>query len=105
MNIDICALFLLIVHVSFAVAQDDYNAIRNTLAHYPLAIDGKQFSDLSLVFTPDAVANYSAPLNVLTGLPMIESVLEADLRPVSTHHSYGTQLIEVYSNRTADTVT
>ncbi|KAG0652999.1 hypothetical protein D0Z07_0532 [Hyphodiscus hymeniophilus] len=90
---------------SFAVAQDAYNAIRNTLAHYPLAIDEKRFSALSLVFTPDAVANYSAPLNVLTGLPMIEDVLEADLRVVSTQHSYGTQLIEVYRDGTADTVT
>jgi hypothetical protein len=48
---------------------------------------------------------YSAPLNVLTGLPMIESVLEADLRPVSTQHSYGTQLIVVHRNETADTAT
>jgi hypothetical protein len=53
-------LFLLVLsHCSLVVSQDAYNAIRNTLAHYPLAIDGKRFSDLSLVFTPDAVANVS----------------------------------------------
>jgi hypothetical protein len=53
-------LFLLVLSYSFlVVSQDAYNAIRNTLAHYPLAIDGKQFSDLSLIFTPDAVANVS----------------------------------------------
>lgn len=53
-------LLLLSGCISFVIAQDDaYNAIRNTLAHYPLAVDGKQFSDLSLVFTPDAVANVS----------------------------------------------
>ena len=51
---------LLLCCISFVIAQDDaYNAIRNILAHYPFAIDGKQFSDLSLVFTPDAVANVS----------------------------------------------
>lgn len=54
-----CSLPLLLLCCSLIMAQDVYNAIRNTLAHYPLAIDGKQFSDLSLVFTPDAVANVS----------------------------------------------
>ena len=46
----------------------DVESIRNTLALYPLSIDGKNFDALSLVFTKDAVANYSEPLNVLTGL-------------------------------------
>lgn len=34
--------------------------IRNTLALYPLAVDGKDFGALDLVFTQDVVANYSA---------------------------------------------
>jgi hypothetical protein len=59
MKISNCIFPLVLFYCSLAVAQDAYNAIRNTLAHYPLAIDGKQFSDLSLVFTPDAVANVS----------------------------------------------
>ncbi|KAK0516333.1 hypothetical protein JMJ35_000936 [Cladonia borealis] len=53
--------------------------IRNTLSHYPLAIDGKNFPALSLVFTQDVVANYSAPLGVLTGLASVISTLEANL--------------------------
>jgi hypothetical protein len=96
---------LLLFGLSFANAQDAYNDIRNTLAHYPLALDGKRFADLSLVFTPNAVTNYSAPLNVLNGLPMIEATLEAALRLVSTQHSYGTQLIDINGDGTADTVT
>jgi hypothetical protein len=54
----------------------DYIAISNTLATYPLAIDGKDFSLLSQVFTVDVVANYSAPLNVLSGLPQVMTVLQ-----------------------------
>ena len=105
MKFQSCPLLLPLFCLSFAHAQDAYTSIRNMLAQYPLAIDGKQFENLSLVFTPNAVANYSAPLNVLTGLPMIEATLEAGLRPVSTQHSYGTQLIDVNGDGTADTVT
>ena len=73
-------------------AQDQ---IRNTLAHYPLAIDGKNFAALNLVFTADAVANYSAPLNVLNGLKAIETTLELNLRPVLSQHALSTQVIEI----------
>lgn len=74
---------------------DTQNQIRNTLAHYPLAIDGKNFDALDLVFTTDAVANYSAPLNVLVGLGQIQLVLEQSLAPVMSQHAYTTQVIEV----------
>lgn len=70
--------------------------IRNTLATYPFAIDSKNFSALSFVFHPDAVANYSEPLNVITGLPEIESTLEASLAMFAgTQHSYSTQAIRL----------
>lgn len=71
------------------------NQIRNTLAHYPLAIDGKNFAALDLVFAQDVVANYSAPLGVLTGLSSVISVLESSLSPVTTQHAFGTQVIEI----------
>ncbi|KAL3463456.1 hypothetical protein BJX64DRAFT_287474 [Aspergillus heterothallicus] len=80
-------------------------SIRQTLALYPLAIDSKNFSSLSLIFAPDAVANYSAPLGVLTGLPEIESVLNASLACVTTQHSLGTQVINVLSHEMARSVT
>ncbi|KAL8789663.1 MAG: hypothetical protein Q9195_006716 [Heterodermia aff. obscurata] len=69
--------------------------IRNTLSHYPLAIDGKNFSALSLVFTQDVVANYSAPLGVLTGLASLMSTLETSLAPVRTQHALSTEVIEI----------
>ncbi|KAJ5152659.1 uncharacterized protein N7482_009137 [Penicillium canariense] len=80
-------------------------AIRNTLAIYPFAIDGKDFDALSKVFTSDTTANYSAPLNVLTPLSTIQSTLKASLTCVTTQHLYGTQLIDVISPTVARSVT
>ncbi|KAF6226973.1 hypothetical protein HO133_008414 [Letharia lupina] len=71
------------------------NQIRETLAHYPLAIDGKNFAALDLVFTQHVVANYSEPLGVLTGLPAVVSALESSLSPVGTQHAFSTQVIEI----------
>ncbi|OBT92191.1 hypothetical protein VE01_10042 [Pseudogymnoascus verrucosus] len=80
-------------------------AIRATLALYPLAIDGKNFDSLSRIFAQNAVANYSAPLNVLTPLSTIQSVLKSSLNPVTTQHSFGTQLIDILSHDSAFSVT
>lgn len=80
-------------------------AIRQTLALYPLAIDGKNFGALDLVFATNAVANYSAPINVLTPLSTIQSGLESSLTPVTTQHAYGTQLIDILSFDSAFSVT
>lgn len=82
------------------------NQIRNTLGHYPLAIDGKNFDALDLIFTEDAVANYSAPLNVLTGLSQIQLVLQKTLEPVLSQHAYSSQVIEIEDGgETAKSVT
>lgn len=80
-------------------------AIRATLALYPLAVDGKNFDALSRIFAEDAVANYSEPLNVLTPLSTIKSSLESSLNPVTTQHAYGTQLIDILSPDSAFSVT
>ncbi|KAL4806826.1 hypothetical protein BDV18DRAFT_159995 [Aspergillus unguis] len=84
---------------------DISNTIRNTLALYPLAIDGKNFTALSSIFAPAATANYSAPLNVLAPLSGIQSALANSLACVSTQHSLGTQAIDVLSGRYARSVT
>ena len=86
-----------------AVSQEQ---IRNTMAHYPLAIDGKNFAALDLVFTQNAVANYSAPLGVLIGLPQIKAVIQQALAPVISQHALSTQVIEIEKgNRKARSVT
>jgi ketosteroid isomerase-like protein len=90
---------------SFQADPYDVEAIRNTMSHYPLAIDGKNFAALSLVFAPDAVANYTAPLGVLTPLSTIEAALGASLAPVTTQHFLGTQVIDILSPTTAFSLT
>lgn len=80
-------------------------AIRNTLALYPFCIDGKNFAALSNVFTTNAVANYSAPLNVLMPLSTIESVPSSSLACVTTQHNFGTQLINIISPYVAESIT
>ena len=81
-------------------------SIRSTLALYPLAVDGKQFSALNKVFTENARANYSAPLGVLVGLSQIESVLNSSLSQFPhTQHLYGTQIIDICSTTSAISMT
>lgn len=60
-------------------------AQQNTLVLYPFAIDGKNFAALDNIFTKDVVANYSAPLDVLTPLSTMQTALEASLASVTTH--------------------
>jgi len=74
---------------------DTVAQILNTLSLYPLAIDGKNFPALSLVFAPNVIANFSAPVGVLTPLPAVQKGLEQILAPVDSQHSYGTQIVDV----------
>ena len=71
------------------------NEIRNTLALYPLAIDGKNYDALSEVFTDDIVANYTTTLGVLTSIPAIGTGIENVIKYVTTQHQLGTQAIDV----------
>ncbi|KAJ6474882.1 hypothetical protein C8R45DRAFT_834758, partial [Mycena sanguinolenta] len=70
-----------------------------------LSIDGKNFTALALVFAADAVANYSAPLGVLTPLAIIQAVLAKRLEKITTQHAMSTQVIEVLSESEAFSVT
>lgn len=78
-------------------AAGDVAQILNTLSLYPLAVDGKDFDALSLVFTADVYTNFSAPLNVLTPLTVVKQALNQSLAPVTSQHSYGTQIVEILS--------
>lgn len=78
----------------------DTEAIRRTLALYALAIDGRSYDSLSHIFAQDVVANYSAPLGVLTGLDAIKTSLEASLTVFDrTQHLLGSQIIEICGPR------
>lgn len=74
----------------------DTESIRQTLAFYALAIDGRDFNSLPNVFTADAIANYSAPLGVLKGRDAIKTALAAALGTFTgTQHLLGTQVIDI----------
>ncbi len=80
--------------------------IRQTLALYPLAIDGKNWGALARIFDTNAYVNYSNPLGVLRGVDQIISVLSQSLSQfVSTQHLYGTQYIDVCNGFSAVSVT
>ena len=81
-----------------------FSAISNTLSRYALAIDLKNFNQLSEVFTQDVVANYSAPLGVLRGLSAVQVTLEASLAPVTSQHSLTTQTLELQGDTHASTI-
>lgn len=60
-----------------ADSPSDLEAIRKTINYYPLAIDSKDFSLLSRVFTHDVVANYGPGVGTLVGLSAVETGLQA----------------------------
>jgi hypothetical protein len=79
-------------------------SLQQTLALYPLAIDSKNFAALDQVFAPDIVANYSTGVGVLNGLPMVISVLNANLVPVLTQHDLTTFSVSELRVDSASTV-
>ncbi|PMD62218.1 uncharacterized protein K444DRAFT_661453 [Hyaloscypha bicolor E] len=95
----------LFANAPYAANPTIIEAIRATLALYPLAIDGKNFNALGQLFASNAVANYSEPLNILTSLSTIQSVLQSSLAAVTTQHAFATQLIDVLSPTSAFSVT
>ncbi|KAK6439080.1 hypothetical protein LTR95_004711 [Oleoguttula sp. CCFEE 5521] len=88
----------LVLAASAGSIAEDYNAIQNTISTYSLAIDSKDFGRLSQVFTTDIVANYSEPLNAITGLAQVQQVLQKSLAPVTTQHALSTQVIDIHGD-------
>ncbi|KAJ4987126.1 hypothetical protein SVAN01_07414 [Stagonosporopsis vannaccii] len=84
----------------------DIEDIRQTLSDYAFIIDARAFSSLASIFTPDAVANYSAPLGVLRGVSAIETTLSAALAQFpGTQHLLGTQRIRICDKDSAVSAT
>lgn len=80
--------------------------IRDTLALYALALDGRNLDVLDRVFTPDVHATYMEPLGVLRSLSELKTGLSKVLSGfTSTQHNYGTQIINITSPDTAVSVT
>jgi hypothetical protein len=80
------------------MAVDPTAEIRNVPAHYCIILDTKAYSNLSTVYTSNAVANFTTiGLGLLNGLPAIETVMNASLYGIPTQHAMTTSYICRYS--------
>ncbi|KAH7317597.1 SnoaL-like domain-containing protein [Rhexocercosporidium sp. MPI-PUGE-AT-0058] len=80
--------------------------IRNVLAHYCLILDTKTYSDLSSVYTPDAIANFTTiGLGVLSGLPAIQKAMNSSLFGIPTQHAMTTSYISDIKKNEANIIT
>ena len=94
------------VSAAYPQSATDIAQIVNTLALYPLAVDGGNFSALSLVFTEDIIADYPiAELGILTPLTMLEQSIVAASANFNSQHVYGTQIIEITGDGQAKSLT
>lgn len=84
----------------------DIEDIRETISLYAYIIDGRTYDSLSEIFTPDVVANYSAPLGVLNGVEAIKTTLSAALAQFAgTQHLLGSQNIRLCDKNRAVSAT
>ncbi len=72
-----------------------WEQIHTTLNLYPMAIDLKNSSLFSSVFTPDATANYTGTFSYLPGLQNITDSLLLSVSQVLSQHQLGTTVIDI----------
>ncbi|KAI9842015.1 MAG: hypothetical protein M1837_007511 [Sclerophora amabilis] len=77
---------------------DDYNGIRQTLAHYAVALDAKDFAGFDRVFTEDVFAAYGPGPGDLNGLQQLKEGVEKAMSPVTSQHALTTQLIDLHDS-------
>ncbi|KAB8303951.1 hypothetical protein EYC80_005309 [Monilinia laxa] len=81
-------------------------SIRNTLALYAFALDGRNWAAFSRIFAPNVRANYSEPLGIMNGVQSITDGISAGVSQfAATQHRYGTQYIAICSPSSAVSVT
>ncbi|QSZ34143.1 hypothetical protein DSL72_005731 [Monilinia vaccinii-corymbosi] len=80
--------------------------IRNTLALYSFALDGRNWETLSRVFAPNARANYTEQYGTHYGVQNITKLISEAISVFKgTHHRYATQHIVICSPTSAVSVT
>lgn len=86
-----------------SVALDSISTIKNILSEYCIILDTKKYSDLSKIYTSDAVADFTTiGLGVLNGLPAIESAMNTSLFGIPTQHGMTTSYISDISEKSAN---
>lgn len=81
------------------------DSIRNKLAVYAYAVDGKEFSVLNQVFSASAVANYSSSLGTLNGEIEISAALSRNMTNSTTQHLLASTFVLFSDLRDAFSVT
>lgn len=72
----------------------DIELIRTVTSLYALAVDGKNFPVLDLVFVPDVVGNLSQG-GLLHGRTALAAAIEKSFEGLRTQHQLGTQVVDV----------
>lgn len=92
--------------LSAKAEPDIEQAIRNTLALYVYAIDGRRFDIFNRIFVDNVRTNYSEPLNEIIGVENLKTTLAAGLNNFAlTHHLLGSTYIFSCGRDTAISVT
>lgn len=87
----------------YSFTSDPTINIKNVLSHYCIILDTKTYSDLSSVYTSDAVANFTTiGLGVLSGLPAIQTAMNASLFGIPTQHGMTTSYVSNVEEKSAD---
>lgn len=71
-------------------------AIERTLAKWPSAVNSKNYTLLSDLFTPNATLELQLPSGPVSGLAAIQNWLNDSLVNTSTQHDLGTQHISIF---------
>lgn len=80
--------------------------IYQTIALYPLAVDGKNFQSLTNIFTPDVMVNMSMGHPMVSGLTGLEDALRNSFDGLQTHHQLGVSNLRLFNRHCeADTIT
>lgn len=99
------SLLLLTVRCAHGVYDSKHIEIQQTLARFPIAVDEKNYTMLSEVFTVEGVFEADLPTGPLQGLVTIEDWLLDALNNTLSQHSFGTQYIDIHDAHSADVMT
>ncbi|KAH0368901.1 hypothetical protein KCU65_g3728, partial [Aureobasidium melanogenum] len=69
----------------------DYNAIKNVISLYCIALDNKDWLLLERVFAEDVVARYPFNDEPILGVDALSKRIQQRLKPVTTQHALTTQ--------------
>ncbi|KAF2853062.1 hypothetical protein T440DRAFT_515793 [Plenodomus tracheiphilus IPT5] len=88
-------------------SESDHEAIRNTLAQYPLVVDSQKWEEMHYVFTEDARIHFTflGAAGELLGLPSLLHFIKTAAKDTVSQHAISTQRIELTGPSSAEATT